>query len=134
MSTIEDIKSALERAQSSGKSLNKLVTDAGADYASVHKWLHGKQASLNLNTVARILDYMGAKIYVPGVDCPTAKAEDPLPEQENLSQKVALLESQVANLTKERDLLKAQVDVLKEVVRPIAPAQNGSLESDKKTA
>lgn len=65
MGIISDIKTLLENATVSGKSLNKVVTEAGADYASVHKWLHGKQASLNLNTVARILDHMGASITLP---------------------------------------------------------------------
>lgn len=65
MSIIDDIKKILENSQSEGKSLNKVVTESGADYASVHKWLHGKQASLNLNTVARILDYLGARISLP---------------------------------------------------------------------
>ena len=120
MSIIEDIKSALESAQNSGKSLNKVVTDAGADYASVHKWLHGKQASLNLNTVARILDYMGAKIYIPEWGCPTVKAESP--------------ESQLADMTKERDILKAQLELLKEIMQPMSIPQNNAQKSDKKIA
>lgn len=65
MGIINDIKTILENATGSGKSLNKVVTEAGADYASVHKWLHGKQASLNLNTVARILDHLGATVTLP---------------------------------------------------------------------
>ena len=134
MSIIEDIKSALESAQNSGKSLNKVVTDAGADYASVHKWLHGKQASLNLNTVARILDYKGAKIYIPEWGYPTVKGESPVPKQEELSQKVDYLESQLAGMTKERDILKAQLDLLKEIMQPMSISQNNAQKSDKKTA
>lgn len=133
MSIIEDIKSALENAQNSGKSLNKVVTDAGADYASVHKWLHGKQASLNLNTVARILDYMGAKIYIPEWGCPTGKAESPIAKEE-ISQKVDSLESQLASMTKERDILKAQLELLKEIMQPMSITQNKAQKSDKKIA
>mgnify|MGYP003269084709 CR=1 FL=1 len=133
MSIIEDIKSALENAQNSGKSLNKVVTDAGADYASVHKWLHGKQASLNLNTVARILDYMGAKIYIPKWGCPTGKTESPIAKEE-ISQKVDSLESQLASMTKERDILKAQLELLKEIMQPMSITQNKAQKSDKKIA
>lgn len=68
MSIIEDFRNILERERNAGHSLNKLVTEAGVEYASVYKWLNSKQKSLNLNTVARILDTLGARIVLPAHD------------------------------------------------------------------
>ena len=62
MSTLEDFRHILEKAEQEFHSLNKLCLEAGVDYSSIHKWLNGKQASLNLNTVAKILDLLGMTI------------------------------------------------------------------------
>ncbi len=55
-------------------------------------------------------------------------------KQEELSQKVDYLESQLAGMTKERDILKAQLDLLKEIMQPMSISQNNAQKSDKKTA
>ena len=62
------------------------------------------------------------------------KGESPVPKQEELSQKVDYLESQLAGMTKERDILKAQLDLLKEIMQPMSISQNNAQKSDKKTA
>ena len=37
-------------------------------------------------------------------------------------------------MTKERDILKAQLDLLKEIMQPMSISQNNAQKSDKKTA
>ena len=66
--------------------------------------------------------------------CPTVKAESPVPKREELSQKVDYLESQLADMTKERDILKAQLELLKEIMQPMSIPQNNAQKSDKKIA
>lgn len=63
MGAIEDFKEILKEAERKHGSLHKVVLDAGVDYAGVHKWLNGKQKSLNLNTVAKILDFLKISIH-----------------------------------------------------------------------
>lgn len=66
MGTSDDFRRILERAEKDYSSLNKLCLEAGVDYASIYKWLRGQQKSLNLNTVAKLLDYLGARILPAG--------------------------------------------------------------------
>ena len=71
------------------------------------------------------MEIITPRVILPG-DIYTPPAED--------TKRIALLEAQLSNLTKERDILKAQLDVLKEVMRPIASTQSSSSDPDKKTA
>lgn len=65
MGASDDFRKILEDAEKTHSSLNKLCLEAGVDYASIYKWLRGQQKSLNLNTVAKILDFLGMKIQAP---------------------------------------------------------------------
>lgn len=65
MSAIDDFRKILTGAIHRAGSLNKLAGVSGADYGSLHKWFNGKQKTLNFETVAKILDYLGMPI-IPG--------------------------------------------------------------------
>lgn len=95
MSAIDDFRTILSEAVARGTSLSRLVAEAGADISSVSKWMNNKQKSLNFETVARILDHLGARIEgsraIPGtrdvcfVDARTVPAGEnqPRPEVED---------------------------------------------------
>lgn len=74
MGTIDDFKKILMEAEKAHSSLNKLCLEAGVDYASIYKWLRGQQKSLNLNTVAKLLDFLGMSIRAPAK--PSASTKD----------------------------------------------------------
>jgi hypothetical protein len=65
MGAIEDFRNILDSAVAGGRSISRIAAEAGADVASVTKWRNGKQKSLNLETVARLLDYLGAALAPP---------------------------------------------------------------------
>ena len=65
MGISDDLKKILLDAEKTHSSLNKLCLEAGVDYASIYKWLRGQQKSLNLNTVAKLLDFLGMAIQPP---------------------------------------------------------------------
>lgn len=76
MGIANDFRKILEEAEKKHSSLNKLCLEAGVDYASIYKWIHGQQKSLNLNTVAKILDYLGMKILGPDKALPVVTDRD----------------------------------------------------------
>ena len=76
MGTSDDFRKILEDAEKKHSSLNKLCLEAGVDYASIYKWLKGQQKSLNLNTVAKILDFLGMKIQAPNEPTHAATTKD----------------------------------------------------------
>lgn len=76
MGASDDFRKILEDAEKKHSSLNKLCLEAGVDYASIYKWLRGQQKSLNLNTVAKILDFLGMKIQTPTEAKPDATTKD----------------------------------------------------------
>lgn len=65
--------------------------------------------------------HYGARIVLPG-DTSTGK-------EESTPKRLVALEHEIAMLTKERDILKGQVELLKELVRP-----SQSIEGEKKPA
>jgi phage repressor protein C with HTH and peptisase S24 domain len=73
MGITDDFKKILQEAEKAHSSLNKLCLEAGVDYASIYKWLRGQQKSLNLSTVAKLLDFLGMKIQGPDKVDPTTK-------------------------------------------------------------
>ena len=73
MGLTDDFKKILQEAEKAHSSLNKLCLEAGVDYASIYKWLRGQQKSLNLNTVAKLLDFLGMRIQAPAEVAPTTK-------------------------------------------------------------
>ena len=120
----DSVMRALNSAKEQYGSGAALSEASGVSTVNISRWTRGSR-SPKVEEISPIMDIIGARVILPG-DIYPPPAED--------TKRIALLEAQLSNLTKERDILKAQLDVLKEVMRPIASTQSSSSDPDKKTA
>jgi hypothetical protein len=65
MGALEDFRKILDAAVEKGRPISRIAAGAGVDVASVTKWRNGRQKSLNFETVARLLDHLGAGVSPP---------------------------------------------------------------------
>ena len=125
---MENFFDSVMRALNSAKELYgsgaALSEASGVSTVNISRWTTGSR-SPKVEEISPIMDIIGARVVLPG-DTSTPPIED--------TRRVTSLEAQLSKLMKENEILKAKLDVLKEVIRPMAPAQNGSSEPDKKTA
>ena len=120
----DSVMRALNSAKEQYGSGAALSEASGVSTVNISRWTRGSR-SPKVEEISPIMDIIGARVILPG-DIYTPPAED--------TKRIALLEAQLSNLTKERDILKAQLDLLKEIMQPMSISQNNAQKSDKKTA
>lgn len=114
----ESVMNALNRAKEEFGSGAALSEASGVSTVNISRWIN-RARSPKLEEISPIMDIVGARVLLPG--------DSYAPSEENLLKRIAALERQLAQVTKERDVLKGQVEVLKEVIRP-AHSLNGDCE------
>lgn len=116
----DSVMRALNRAKEEYGSGAALSEASGVSTVNISRWCSGTR-SPKVEEISPIMDIIGARIVLPG-DTSTGK-------EESTPKRLAALEHEIAMLTKERDILKGQVELLKELVRP-----SQSIEGEKKPA
>lgn len=114
----ESVMNALNRAKEEFGSGAALSEASGVSTVNISRWIN-RARSPKLEEISPIMDIVGARVLLPG--------DSYAPSEENLLKRIADLERQIAQVTKERDVLKGQVEVLKEVIRP-SHSLNGDCE------
>ena len=111
---------ALNRAKEEYRSGAALSEASGVSTVNISRWCSGTR-SPKVEEISPIMDIIGARVVLPG-DTSTEM-------EESTAKRLADLEHKIVLLTKERDILKGQVELLKELVRP-----SQSTECEKKLA
>ena len=109
----DSVMRALNSAKEQYGSGAALSEASGVSTVNISRWTRGSR-SPKVEEISPIMDIIGARVILPG-DIYTPPAED--------TKRIALLEAQLSNLTKERDILKAQLDVLKVVPQILTKRQ-----------
>lgn len=114
---------ALNHAKEQFGSGAALSEASGVSTVNISRWTN-RTRSPKVEEISPIMDIVGARVVLP--------ADTYTPEERNLSKRLVVLERQLAEITKERDILKGQVDILKEVMRPASDSSRE--EPEKKLA
>lgn len=119
----DSVMRALNHAKEQFGSGAALSEASGVSTVNISRWTN-RTRSPKVEEISPIMDIVGARVVLP---CDTYT-----PEERNLSKRLVVLERQLAEMTKERDILKGQVEILKEVMRPASDSSRE--EPEKKLA
>lgn len=93
-------------------SMKRLAEKLDTNLSTITRWFAEKGRSPRFDMLAKIFEELSIKIVFP---------DDPSPHQteaEALSAKVEELQARLAETEKERDTLRIQIEILKDILRP----------------